>query len=92
MFAINGIGLIVVSQIVATLVEYIHRHTLLVYLSIIQIIGVILIVITLTYHLPISVLMISFFINICPVSSIGPLGFQWQWKNVLVVVATHQVY
>ena len=75
MFAINGIGLIVVSQIVATLVEYIHRHTLLVYLSIIQIIGVILIVITLTYHLPISVLMISFFINICPVSSIGPLGF-----------------
>ncbi|PTE70172.1 Bcr/CflA family drug resistance efflux transporter [Staphylococcus devriesei] len=75
MIAVNGIGLIVVSQIVALLVEYINRFKLLIYLTLIQVLGVILIVITLATHGPLWLLLIAFFINVCPVTSIGPLGF-----------------
>ena len=73
--AINGIGLILVSQIVALLVERLSRYTLLIYLTLIQIIGVLLIILTLTMHWPIWMLIIAFFLNISPVTSIGPLGF-----------------
>lgn len=73
--AVNGIGLILVSQIVALLLEKLSRYTLLIYLTVIQIIGVILIIITLSMHLPIWLLIIAFFLNISPVTSIGPLGF-----------------
>ncbi|MFI9033397.1 multidrug effflux MFS transporter [Staphylococcus pasteuri] len=73
--AVNGIGLILVSQVVALLVEKLSRYTLLIYLTVIQIIGVILIIITLSMHLPIWLLIIAFFLNISPVTSIGPLGF-----------------
>ena len=73
--AVNGIGLILVSQIVALLVERLSRYTLLIYLTLIQIIGVLLIILTLTMHWPIWMLIIAFFLNISPVTSIGPLGF-----------------
>lgn len=73
--AVNGIGLILVSQIVALLVEKLSRYTLLIYLTLIQIIGVVLIILTLTMHWPIWMLIIAFFLNISPVTSIGPLGF-----------------
>ena len=75
MVAFNGIGLIIVSQIVALLVEYINRFKLMIYLTLIQILGVILIVITLSVHGPLWVLLVAFFLNVCPVTSIGPLGF-----------------
>lgn len=75
MLAINGVGLIVVSQVVALLVEIISRQKLLIYLTIVQIFGVILLIATLTLHLPLYVLLIAFFINISPVTSIAPLGF-----------------
>lgn len=75
MLAINGVGLIVVSQIVALLVEKISRQKLLIYLTIMQIVGVILLIATLALHLPLYVLLIAFFINISPVTSIAPLGF-----------------
>ncbi|MHB7941771.1 multidrug effflux MFS transporter [Staphylococcus capitis] len=75
MLAINGVGLIVVSQIVALLVEKISRQKLLIYLTIVQIVGVILLIATLALHLPLYVLLIAFFINISPVTSIAPLGF-----------------
>ncbi|MDN8760526.1 Bcr/CflA family drug resistance efflux transporter, partial [Staphylococcus aureus] len=52
MVAINGVGLIIVSQIVALLVEYINRFKLMIYLTLIQVIGVVLIVITLSMHGP----------------------------------------
>ncbi|TXO10778.1 multidrug effflux MFS transporter, partial [Staphylococcus aureus] len=42
---------------------------------IIQVVGVALIILTLTFHLPLWVLLIAFFLNVCPVTSIGPLGF-----------------
>ena len=75
MLAINGVGLILVSQIVALLVEKISRQKLLIYLTIMQIVGVILLIATLALHLPLYVLLIAFFINISPVTSIAPLGF-----------------
>lgn len=75
MFAINGVGLIVVSQITAIIVEKVSRYAMLIYLTIIQMIGVVILIITLTLHLPLYVLLIGFFINICPVTSIAPLCF-----------------
>ncbi|WP_367141698.1 multidrug effflux MFS transporter [Staphylococcus capitis subsp. capitis] len=75
MLAINGVGLIIVSQIVALLVEKISRQKLLIYLTIMQIVGVILLIATLALHLPLYVLLIAFFINISPVTSFAPLGF-----------------
>ena len=63
------------SQVTAKLVEKISRYVLLIALTAIQITGVILIIITLTMHLPIWVLIIAFFLNVCPVTGIGPLSF-----------------
>lgn len=40
MFAVNGVGLIIVSQVVTLLVEKLHRHILLIILTIIQVVGV----------------------------------------------------
>ncbi|PTI80011.1 Bcr/CflA family drug resistance efflux transporter [Staphylococcus succinus] len=75
LFAVNGIGLIIMSQLTAKLVEYVNRYVLLICLTLIQISGVILIIFTLTLHLPIWVLVIAFFLNVCPVTGIGPLSF-----------------
>lgn len=75
MFAINGVGLIVVSQITAIIVEKVSRYAMLIYLTIIQMLGVVILIFTLTLHLPLYVLLIGFFINICPVTSIAPLCF-----------------
>lgn len=52
MVAVNGVGLIIVSQIVALLVAYINRFKLMIYLTLIQVVGVILIVITLALMVP----------------------------------------
>ena len=75
LFAINGIGLIIMSQLTAILVSYINRYVLLIALTMIQIAGVVLICITLILHLPTWVLVIAFFLNVCPVTGIGPLSF-----------------
>ena len=48
---------------------------MLIYLTIIQMLGVVILIFTLTLHLPLYVLLIGFFINICPVTSIAPLCF-----------------
>ena len=52
MVVVNGVGLIIVSQIVALLVAYINRFKLMIYLTLIQVVGVILIVITLAFMVP----------------------------------------
>ncbi|KMR46789.1 bicyclomycin transporter TcaB, partial [Staphylococcus aureus] len=75
MFAINGVGLIIVSHVFALLAEKLHRYIILIILTIIQVVSVALIILTLTFHLPLWVLLIAFFLNVCPVTSIGPLGF-----------------
>ena len=63
------------SQLTAKLVAYMNRYLLLIILTTIQIVGVILIIVTLTLHLPLWVLIIAFFLNVCPVTGIGPLSF-----------------
>ncbi|WP_251517530.1 MULTISPECIES: multidrug effflux MFS transporter [Staphylococcus] len=73
--SINGIGLIITSQLTAKLVEYVDRRILLIILTMIQISGVILIIVALTMHLPIWVLIVAFFLNVCPVTGFGPLSF-----------------
>ena len=55
MFAINGVGLIVVSQITAIIVEKVSRYAMLIYLTIIQMLGVVILIFTLTLHLPLYV-------------------------------------
>lgn len=60
MFAINGVGLIVVSQITAIIVEKVSRYAMLIYLTIIQMLGVVILIFTLTLHLPLYVLLIGF--------------------------------
>lgn len=75
LFALNGIGLIIMSQLTALFVEYINRYFLLILLTLIQIAGVVLIIFTLIFHLPLWVLIIAFFLNVCPVTGIGPLSF-----------------
>ncbi|RIN03434.1 multidrug effflux MFS transporter [Staphylococcus shinii] len=75
LFALNGIGLIIMSQLTALLVESMNRYLLLVLLTLIQILGVVLIIFVLIFHLPLWVLIIAFFLNVCPVTGIGPLSF-----------------
>jgi len=75
LFAFNGVGLIIMSQLTAKLVAYMNRYLLLIILTTIQIMGVILIIVTLILHLPLWVLIIAFFLNVCPVTGIGPLSF-----------------
>src|SRR5699024_1198204 len=57
------------------LVAYMNRYFLLIILTIIQLMGVVLIIVTLMLHLPLWVLVIAFFLNVCPVTGIGPLSF-----------------
>lgn len=75
LFTINGVGLIIMSQLTAKLVEYMNRYVLLLILTAIQIIGVVIIVFALVVHLPLWVVVIGFFLNVCPVTGIGPLSF-----------------
>ena len=87
---INGVGLIVVSQITAIIVEKISRYTMLIYLTIIQMLGVVILIFTLTLHLPLYVLLIG--INICPVTSIAPLCFSMAMAERTGGSAMLQVY
>ncbi len=87
MFAVNGVGLIIVSQVVALLVEKLHRHILLIILTIIQVVGV-----AFNYpdtYIPFTtlVLLIAFFLNVCPCDVNWTTWFhngygrtnRWQW-------------
>lgn len=73
--SINGIGLIIASQLTSFLLNKIDRHQLLRLFTLVQIIGVLAVVIGLSLQLPLWFLLISFFITICPVTAIGPLAF-----------------
>ncbi|GEP79439.1 multidrug effflux MFS transporter [Staphylococcus carnosus] len=75
MYAVNGVGLILMSQVTAFAVKYISREKLLHILTAIQLTGVFLVIITTWFHLPLWLLVISFFIMVCPVTGIGPVGF-----------------
>ena len=75
MFAVNGMGLIMMSQVVSWLVDRYPMHMLLRMFTILQIIGVLLVACVLLWHLPLALLFIGFFILISPVAAIGTLGF-----------------
>src|SRR5699024_8204766 len=75
MLAFNGIGLIIMSHLTAKLVADVNRYFLLIVLTIVTSLGVVFIIVPLTLHLPLWVLIIAFFLNVCPVTGIGPLSF-----------------
>lgn len=75
LFALNGIGLIVFSQLTAKLVNKMDELKILKLGQNIQFIGMMLTVIVLLFHLPIWMLCAAFFLMITPVSMIGTTGF-----------------
>lgn len=81
MFAFNGLGLIFSGQLVNKLVDRFDEHTLMKVFAFVQIIGVILVSITLLNSWSIWILMIGFFILVSPVSAIGTTGFSIAMAN-----------
>ncbi|RIM78610.1 Bcr/CflA family efflux MFS transporter, partial [Staphylococcus xylosus] len=75
MFALIGLSLIFSSQLTGKLIDYINRQTLLRILTIIQLIGVVVVSVTLITHLPIWILFIGFIILVAPVTGVATLGF-----------------
>ncbi|MGK0554697.1 multidrug effflux MFS transporter [Macrococcus capreoli] len=75
LFAFNGIGLILFSQLTAKLVDKMSEVEILKLGQTIQLIGMIVTCLVLVMHLPMWCLWISFFLLITPVSMIGTTGF-----------------
>ncbi|NQD97657.1 multidrug effflux MFS transporter [Staphylococcus xylosus] len=75
MFALIGLSLIFSSQLTGKLIDYINRQTLLRILTMIQLIGVVVVSVTLIIHLPIWILFIGFIILVAPVTGVATLGF-----------------
>ncbi|MEC5300832.1 MULTISPECIES: multidrug effflux MFS transporter [Staphylococcus] len=75
MFALIGLSLIFSSQLTGKLIDYIDRQTLLRILTMIQLIGVVVVSVTLITHLPIWILFIGFIILVAPVTGVATLGF-----------------
>ena len=82
MFAGVGITLIIASQIAGKLVDYFHPQVLLRAFTIIQIIGVVIVSLTLINHWHFALLVIGFIVLVAPVTGVATLDFQLQWKNV----------
>lgn len=75
MFAVNGIGLIISSQLSGKLVDYFSPLAIMRGYTWVQLVGVIMISIVLIFHLPIFFLFIAFFVLVSPVTGIATLGF-----------------
>lgn len=75
LMSINGIGLILMSQLVAFVVKYVPRNFLMILLTIVQLTGVALIIAVIVADLPVWLLSVGFTLNVCPVTGIGPLSF-----------------
>lgn len=75
MFAIIGIGLIISSQLAGKLVDYFEPLAIMRGYTLVQIIGVIVITIVLTLHLPIIFLFIAFLLLVGPVTGIATISF-----------------
>lgn len=75
MFAVNGIGLIISSQLSGKLVDYFSPLSIMRGYTWVQLVGVVLISIVLIFHLPIFFLFIAFFVLVSPVTGIATLGF-----------------
>src|SRR5699024_8944791 len=81
MFAFNGLGLIFSGQLVNILVDRFDEHTLMKVFAFVQIIGVIIVSLTLLNSWSIWILMIGFFILVSPVSANGTTGFSIAMAN-----------
>ena len=75
MFAFIGVTLIISSQLTGKLVDYIDRLLLLRIMSTIQVIGVIIVSLTLLNHWTFWILSCGFVILVSPVTGIATLGF-----------------
>ena len=75
MFAFIGVTLIISSQLTGKLVDYIDRLLLLRIMSTIQVIGVIIVSLTLLNHWTFWILSCGFVILVAPVTGIATLGF-----------------
>ncbi|WP_375794108.1 MFS transporter, partial [Staphylococcus aureus] len=75
MFAGIGITLIISSQLTGYLVDYMNPQKLMRVMTMIQIIGVLLVTLTLLNHWNFWILAISFVILIAPVTGVATLGF-----------------
>lgn len=75
MFAGVGITLIIASQIAGKLVDYFHPQVLLRAFTIIQIIGVVIVSLTLINHWHFALLVIGFIVLVAPVTGVATLGF-----------------
>ena len=75
MFAANGVGLIIASQLTAKLIDRYDEFTILKWGQLVQLIGMLLTAAVLLLHLPVWLLFIAFFLLIAPVSMIGTTGF-----------------
>ncbi|WP_085062858.1 multidrug effflux MFS transporter [Staphylococcus haemolyticus] len=74
-FAGVGITLIIASQIAGKLVDYFHPQVLLRAFTIIQIIGVVIVSLTLINHWHFALLVIGFIVLVAPVTGVATLGF-----------------
>lgn len=75
MFAGIGITLIISSQLVGFLVDYVDRQRLLKIVTFIQIFGVVLVIFTLLNHMSFWILVIGFIILVSPVTAVASLVF-----------------
>lgn len=75
MFAAIGITLIISSQLVGVLVDRIERRQLLKIVTYIQVLGVVIVSITLLNHMSFWILVIGFIILVAPVTAVASLGF-----------------
>lgn len=75
MFAAIGITLIISSQLVGVLVDRKERRQLLKIVTYIQVLGVVIVAITLLNHLSFWILVIGFIILVAPVTAVASLGF-----------------
>ncbi|MCI2774775.1 multidrug effflux MFS transporter [Staphylococcus petrasii] len=75
MFAGIGITLIISSQLAGKLVDYVHPQKLLRTMTFIQIIGVVIVALTLINHWHFAMLVIGFIVLVAPVTGVATLGF-----------------
>lgn len=75
MFAAIGITLIISSQLVGVLVDRIERRQLLKIVTYIQVLGVVIVAITLLNHMSFWILVIGFIILVASVTAVASLGF-----------------
>lgn len=75
MFAAIGITLIISSQLVGVLVDRIERRQLLKIVTYIQVLGVVIVAMTLLNHLSFWILVIGFIVLVAPVTAVASLGF-----------------